>query len=568
MKLIKKPWIVLLLITLFAFGQRFYNIESNPPSLNWDEVSHGYNAYSILKTGADEWGVKWPLIFRAFGDYKLPVYIYLTAIPVYFLGLTATAVRLVSVIAGTLAIPAIYLLTKELFPNKKQLPFLSAFLLAISPWHFFISRPALEANLALTLIIFGFWALLKALKNPKFYLLSSILLGLSLHTYNTARVFVPLLLIIFFIIYRRSFSPGVVLRPRRTPGVERSIMLALLIFASSLALVAYQMVSGTGIARYSKLSILSTDAIYQIGQDRSNSSLPPTLAKLRHNRPVYFLGQFTHYYISYFSPGFIYQVQGPQWQFAISGKNLFTLPVTILALIGFVILACPESRSKSRIFLFSWLLLSPAAAALTADPPQALRPNPMIPVIIIFASIGIYWIINLFKKRHWAQKAVLVSLIFSCLVGYIRYLGAYHTSYPETYSQSWQYGYQQVIEYVEKNKNNYDRVIFTKYFGEPHIFYAFFTKLDPKVLQPGGDSIRFGQTGWFWTDKIENTYFVNDWQIPKTLADTLPLESGAEVPIKNSLLIVSPQSLPTNVTILKTINFLDGTPAFIIVTPI
>jgi 4-amino-4-deoxy-L-arabinose transferase-like glycosyltransferase len=556
MKLFKKPWIVLLLITFFAFGQRFYNIESVPPSLNWDELSHGYNAYSVLKTGADEWGVKFPSIFRAFGDFKLPVYIYLTAIPVYFLGLTATAVRLVSVIAGTLAIPGIYLLATQLFGKEKgRFPgFLSAFLLAISPWHFFISRPALEANLALTLIIFGFWALLKASKKPKFYLLSSILLGLSLHTYNTARVFVPLLLLAFLAIYR--------------PKVKLNLTTALsvIILTASVFLVASQVFSGTGTARYSKLAILSNDAVYQIGQDRSTSPLSPTLARLRHNRPVYFLGQFARYYGSYFSPGFTYQVQGAQYQFAIPGKNLFTLPVDLLSIVGGIYLIL-KLRSKSTQFLFSWLLLSPVAASLTADPPQALRPNPMIPVIIIFASIGIYWIVSLFKKYRWAQKAVLVSLIFSCLVGYIRYLNSYHETYPKTYSWSWQYGYQQVVEYIEEKQDSYDRVIFTKYYGEPHIFYAFFAKVNPKVLQPGGDSIRFQQTDWFWTDKIGNVYFVNDWQVPKVLGDSMALESGQEVNFKNSLLIVSPQSLPSNVTILKTINFLDGSPAFIIATP-
>lgn len=552
MKYFKKPWFVLLLITFFAFGQRFFNVASNPPSLNWDEISHGYNAFSLLKTGADEWGMKFPLIFRAFGDYKLPLYIYLTAIPVYFLGLTATSVRLVSVLAGTLAIPGIYLLTRKLFPNKKSLPFLSAFLLAINPWHFFISRPALEANLALTLVIFGFWALLKALKNPKFYLLSSLLLGLSLHTYNVSRVFVPLMLIVFFVIYRPKFK------------LERFRIISISIFTLFLSIVGYQVLSGTGTARYSKISILSDAAVYQLGLARADSSLPPLISKLRYNRPLYFLTEFTKYYVSYFSPSFIYQSQGAQYQFAIPGKNLFTLPVTILSLIGGAYLIL-RRRSKSMFFLFSWLLISPVGAALTADPPQAIRPNLMIPAVIIFASLGLYWVVTLFKKHRWAKVVVLISLLLSCLLGYIRYLDSYYQEYPVKYSWSWQYGYQQVIDYVNENQAGYDRVIFTKYYGEPHLFYAFFTKLNPRDLQSGGDNIRFKQTNWFWTDKIGDTYFVNDWEIPKMLEDTLPLESGGQVEVENSLLVFSPQSLPENVKILKTINFKDGSPAFYIV---
>ena len=551
MKLLKKPWVALLLITFFAFGQRFFNISSNPPALNWDEVSHGYNALSILKTGADEWGVRFPLIFKAFGDYKLPLYIYLTAIPVYFLGLTTTAVRLVSVLAGTLAIPGIYLLTNQLFPKKKSLPFLVAFLLAINPWHFFISRPALEANLALTLIIFGFYCLLKAFKNPKFYLPSSILLGLSLHTYNVSRVFVPLLLIIFFIIYRPKFKFDLV----------RTISVAIITLFFSI--VAYQVFSGSGTARYSKISILSDSAVYQLGLSRADSSLPPLLAKLRFNRPIYFLSEFAKYYLSYFSPNFIYQSQGAQYQFAVPGKNLFTLPVSILSLIGGLYLLLKE-RSKSTYLLFSWLLLSPVGAALTADPPQAIRPNPMIPAVIILASIGFYWVVSLFKKRRWAQVAISVSLILSCLLGYIRYLDSYYQEYQTKYAWSWQYGHEETLEYIEENKDDYDRVIFTKYYGEPHIFYAFFTNLDPKNLQPGGDNIRFKKTDWFWTDRVNTTYFVNDWEIPKLLEDTLPLESGGQVALEDSLLVFSPQSLPQNVKILKTISFQNDLPVFYI----
>src|SRR6185436_14197568 len=93
-------YIFISLIVLLAFVLGLVNLASVPPSLNWDEVSHGYNAYSILKTGKDEWGFTLPTIFRAYGDYKLPVYIYLTAISEFFFGLTPLAVRLVSILAG------------------------------------------------------------------------------------------------------------------------------------------------------------------------------------------------------------------------------------------------------------------------------------------------------------------------------------------------------------------------------------------------------------------------------------------------------------------------------------
>ena len=62
LKIFKKPVFWLILILALAAFLRFYKIGQVPPSLNWDEVAIGYNAYSILKTGKDEWGVPFPLL--------------------------------------------------------------------------------------------------------------------------------------------------------------------------------------------------------------------------------------------------------------------------------------------------------------------------------------------------------------------------------------------------------------------------------------------------------------------------------------------------------------------------
>src|SRR4030067_1142826 len=106
--------LLIILIALTAAVLRFSAIDRMPSALNWDEISHGFNAYSILQTGKDEWGFTLPTIFRAYGDYKLPVYIYLTVVSELFLGLNAFAVRLPSVLAGIGTVVFTYLLVKEL----------------------------------------------------------------------------------------------------------------------------------------------------------------------------------------------------------------------------------------------------------------------------------------------------------------------------------------------------------------------------------------------------------------------------------------------------------------------
>ena len=149
-KLLIKPKFKLLLLILtiiIGFFIRFYQLGDIPSSMNRDEPAIGYNAYSILQTGKDEWGKKFPLSFKSFGDFKSPLYIYLTVLPVKLFGLNEFSVRFWAALAGSLMLPLTYFLIRGLFLNSKKtmvkkkeiiIQLLVLFLLAISPWRFFI----------------------------------------------------------------------------------------------------------------------------------------------------------------------------------------------------------------------------------------------------------------------------------------------------------------------------------------------------------------------------------------------------------------------------------------------
>ena len=51
----KKIVFILSFIVLIATILRLWHLNSVPPSLDWDEASWGYNSYSILMTGRDEY---------------------------------------------------------------------------------------------------------------------------------------------------------------------------------------------------------------------------------------------------------------------------------------------------------------------------------------------------------------------------------------------------------------------------------------------------------------------------------------------------------------------------------
>src|SRR3972149_8203592 len=131
----------LFLILTFASILRLWNLGGNPPHLTPDEAALGYNAYSILKTGRDEYGQILPVIFKSFGDYKPGLYVYLTVPSVAIFGLTEFAVRFPSALSGILIIFLIYKIITLLTAHYRT-SIAAAIIAALNPWLITFSRGA------------------------------------------------------------------------------------------------------------------------------------------------------------------------------------------------------------------------------------------------------------------------------------------------------------------------------------------------------------------------------------------------------------------------------------------
>ena len=184
---------------------RFWGLSSNPPSLYWDEVSQGYNTYSILRTGYDEHQEFLPLArFKAFGDYKAPVYIYADVPFMAMFGKNEFAIRFPSALFGTLTVLFTFLITRELFIKEKRrdaYALFASFFLSISPWHIQLSRAAYEGNIATfftvtAVFLFFYW--LK--RKPVFLIISAASFVIAFYAFNAHRVFIPLLVLLLGVI--------------------------------------------------------------------------------------------------------------------------------------------------------------------------------------------------------------------------------------------------------------------------------------------------------------------------------------------------------------------------------
>ena len=202
----KKLYLLLSLIVALFLFTRLFRITKSPPSLYWDEASIGYNAYSISQNLKDEWGAILPVHFRAFGEFKLPVYIYTTAIFVKLFGLSEFSVRFPAVLFSLGTVIILFLLTLKIAKNKSAALF-SAFFISISPWFFIFSRVGYEASAGVMFFLLGIYLSILALDNPQWFIVASFSFIGSIYSYNSFRVILPLFLLItvpVFLLTNRS----------------------------------------------------------------------------------------------------------------------------------------------------------------------------------------------------------------------------------------------------------------------------------------------------------------------------------------------------------------------------
>ncbi len=537
----RKSLTYLFLIVILGALLRFSYLVYSPPSLNWDEVSHGYNAYSILKTGVDQWGQKFPMInFRAYGDYPAPLNLYLTIPFVIIFGLSEFAIRFPHAILGVLTIISVYFLAWGI-TKKENLSLLASLLVAIDPWNLFTSRFVLQSNLSVFFLITAGAFFVNRVKGKHFLKISLFSLFLTLFSYHTTRIFSPLILVGALLIYRDEIKNKLVY-------VFATLFLVISIFI---------LVNPTSRARGNLLFLIDQGAINRIIGQRNSSKLPEGIKRLIYNRPVYFVEQFSKNYISYFSPQFLFLSGGTQYQFSIPGKGLI-YPVNLAFFyIGLVTLIFMSRKEKNFQFLLLWLLLSPIPASLTNESAAVIRATTMLPVPEILISIGFFWTLEKIGKNYkWLFIASYVVILYVLLESY---LVNYFTAYRTDYSYAWQYGYKEAVNYAKENYEKYDKIIVTKKYGEPHEYFLFFLSYDPAKYLSDEDKIAFFQSSWYWVDKFDKFYFVNDWQVKD-----LKLESGGSIDCKKSkcLLITSQGNKPIDWKKLKTIDFVSGKPAF------
>lgn len=527
--------LLLILIVCIAFFLRVYKIPTIPPSLSWDEVSIGYNAYSLLKTGRDEHGRFLPLdTFIAYGDYKPPIPVYVTIPFVAVLGMSELSVRLPVAIFGTISVLLTYILVLLLFQDykhKSSLALVSAMLLAISPWHINLSRVGFEAVIALCFVISSAVLFLKAREKKPFFYIAFIPLVLAIYTFNSARYFAP-----FFALLMTWSVRQQVMKAKKEIGI--GIFLACILMMP----IIPHLLSPEARLRFKEVNIFSDVQLVELANTRMERAGNTFLAKIIHNRRVYYALAFFKHYLDHFDPKFLFIQGDGNPKFSIQDVGQLYLIEAPLLIIG--LLALLSYHQKEGIQLLLWVVLAIVPAATARETPHALRILNTLPVWQIYIAYGIVTLSNATKNKFFKMGVKGILMSYLILVSY--YLHTYYIHYPIEYSGEWQYGYREVINYAESVKDNYKQIVLTDYIGRPYAYTLFYSSYDPhEYLKTKRSS--FDAAGFYNVSGFGKYEFIRS---------NPPFET-------NILYFLPAGSVPQGATEVFHVNLLNGTPAIV-----
>lgn len=548
----KITYLILFIIIVIASILRLWRIGDVPISPDWDEVALGYNAYSIMQTGRDEYGKFLPIVLRSFDDYKPALYAYLIIPFIKIFDLTVFAVRLPSAIFGILTVFGIFFLAKELFElglkksnsnDSVMIALLVSGLLAISPWHIQFSRIAFESNVGLAFNVFAALFFLWGLRKPWLLILSSLLASINLYAYQSEKVFTPLLFVALIILFRKELF----LLPKKY-----IVIAAMLGFFVSMPIVHYTLTNREALSRAKDVSILANttpflqENVQRLIWDRERHDY---LGLVLDNRRVTYLKTIISSYLSHFDLNWLF-IKGDIARHHAPSMGLLYLWELPFLLIGIYSLIFGSFSKKTKALVFAWFLLAPIPASVTSGVPHAVRTLNFLPTFQIFTAVGVTTAISIILNIKYEIvkiqiKYLILSMYFLFLLfNFLYYLNQYFVQQNYFHSQYWQYGYEEAVSAIRGVENEYNKIIVSNQppLDQSYIFFLFYLKYSPDTYQK---EVRFA------SGKLTEIHRFGKFEFR-------PIDWNTESKDKKILYMGTRDDFPINVDLVKAVYFFNS----------
>jgi 4-amino-4-deoxy-L-arabinose transferase-like glycosyltransferase len=396
----------LLAASLLVAFLYFYEVPKNPVGFFVDEASIAYNAHTMAQHGRDEYGEAWPLYFRAFGEYKSPVYIYILSLVFRVTGPSNLVARLVSAVAGLFAAALFGLLAARLtsqltnrLKGRRIVGFIVFLAAALTPWLFEISRLVFEVALLPALLALFLLVLQRAAKSEQWARASCAslggLLGLTVYTYSVGRLLAPLFAfgLAFFFTRRRW----------------RSVVLTWIVFGLTLLPLAVFTLRHPG-----ALSERFKFVTYVKPNDtRSQIAL-----------------RFVQNYAADFSPRSWFIKGDPEPRHHLPGMGSLLVGVVALAALGLFLVLRRHRREAWWRFVVYGLLVSPIPAALTLDHFHTLRLIALPCFLLVLTVPAIQFLMEQDAPRRRVRHAALTTFVLLILLQGAIFQWRFHSALP------------------------------------------------------------------------------------------------------------------------------------------
>lgn len=483
----KQRW-ALVGVMVVAIALRFYQLSQVPDSLYWDEVAILADAKTVAATGHDihnqTW---WQAIFPSYGDYKLPIYIWLTTLVVKLFGVSQWAVRLPSALAGVGTVWLAGLLAHELFTkfnqdkkqkDKKQKDkkhrwqLLTMLVVAISPWSILFSRTGFEGHLAQLFLGGSVYLVVRAAraktKSSWWWLIGASLLGaLATYTYFSVRFVWPLVYLATLICLQ--FKQKII-----------KFVLPLAVFLLALLpLWRSPHYAASEQFRYSTDSVLRNEArVLKQNQYRAMAG-NTWLDRLSFHRHLLFIKDLATNYADNLSLNFLFLEGDPNLRHGTGEHGLFLLCFLPFFLVGFYQLFTDKKRIL--VLLVTWWLVALAPASVPNQTPHALRSlNALLPLSLIIGYGLQTTVSHLAEKLNKKYAVILLVLILGLSLSFSYH---YFTQYKIDSSSAFQGGYRQLAELIEEKGNQASQIKILTFDDRFYLWLLAFTNLTPQEIQ-------------------------------------------------------------------------------------
>jgi 4-amino-4-deoxy-L-arabinose transferase-like glycosyltransferase len=534
-----RSWVVFIGIIVLAIILRFWQLGTVPAGFHSDETDYGYNAYSLLKTGKDEYGKPFPLIYRSFGDYKGAIYAYLTIPFIAAAGLNEWAVRAPSAVFGTLFIVLtfafVYFLSKSY-----RLAILSMALAVISPLGLLLSRVQSDPLVGAFFFFLGLYLFLRwAEQKHVWYLIASVAsLFIGFFTYSNDQLFVIPFFVLLGVRYWNSWD--------KTIRVTTVVLLCVLSLT-----VAGIVVTSAG-TRLGQVSIFSTNDVQlpleEVIREDGAMKVPLLITRAFHNKVIAYGQYFIDNFASYFSYDFLFRQATQPLREQVPGSGVLLLVDLPFLLIG--VFTVFKKKYPYGITAVMWLLMVPAVLSIAGgETPNIHRFIwAMIPIYLLTAS-GMLAVYDAVSRRHRIIVLLCITALF--IANEIIYLERLFVHQP-IHNPIYRNGADKELAISLKDYYHlYDTVVSQKIL--PHIL--FFWPIDPVIYQKEG-SPRDTDNAWY-----QNILFVAD-SCPSNLLDP------AVVALKSTRILYVDRAgcaLAKNDVIIKTIKYKNTLDAYYLI---